>query len=95
MTSHYTCGSVSTLHAVGGVLGRPLDTHFLLGSHHSMVTALGSCVKWPLILTLLEKKVATCFLYLLIIPIYSQNAIHVFSGKLLCPHFSCDLGTSA
>jgi hypothetical protein len=29
-----------------GVLGRPLDT-FLLGSHLFMVTALGSCVKWP------------------------------------------------
>jgi hypothetical protein len=26
--------------------GRPLDT-FLLGSHNFMVTALGSCVKWP------------------------------------------------
>ena len=22
--------------------------HFLLGSHNFMVTALGSCVKWPL-----------------------------------------------
>ena len=29
-----------------GVLGRPLHT-FLLGSHNFMVTALGSCVKWP------------------------------------------------
>ena len=28
----------------GGVLGRPLDTHFLLGSRKFMVTALGSCV---------------------------------------------------
>ena len=23
--------------------------HFLLGSHNHMVTALGSCVKWPLV----------------------------------------------
>ena len=28
------------------VLGWPLDT-FFLGSHNSMVTALGSCVMWP------------------------------------------------
>ena len=26
MTSHYTRGSVTTLHDFGGVLGRPLDT---------------------------------------------------------------------
>ena len=44
--SHYTWGSGTTLHAFGGVLGRPLDT-FHLGSHNFMVTALGSCVKWP------------------------------------------------
>jgi hypothetical protein len=37
---------VTTLHDFGGVLGRPLDT-FLLSSHNLMVTALGSCVKWP------------------------------------------------
>jgi hypothetical protein len=47
MTSHYTWGSVTTLHDLGGVLGRPLDT-FLLGSHNFMVTALGSRAKWPL-----------------------------------------------
>ena len=46
MTSHYTWGSVTILHEFGGVLGRPLDT-FLLGSHNFMVTALGSCVRWP------------------------------------------------
>jgi hypothetical protein len=51
MTSHYTWGSVTTLHDFGGVLGRPLDT-FLLGSHNLMVTALGLCVKWPLTLGL-------------------------------------------
>ena len=28
MTSHYTRGSVTTLHDFGGVLGRPLDTFF-------------------------------------------------------------------
>jgi hypothetical protein len=26
MASHYTCGSTTTLHDIGGVLGRPLDT---------------------------------------------------------------------
>ena len=46
MTSHYTWGSVTTLHEFGGVLGRPLDTFFWV-SHNLMVTALGSCVKWP------------------------------------------------
>ena len=46
MTSHYTWGSVTTRHDFGGVLGRPLDA-FLLGSHNFMVTALCSCVKWP------------------------------------------------
>jgi hypothetical protein len=35
------------LHDFGGALGRALDT-FLLGFHNFMVTALGSCVKWPL-----------------------------------------------
>jgi hypothetical protein len=33
MTSHYTWGSMTTLHDVGGVLGRPLDTSF--GLSHS------------------------------------------------------------
>ena len=46
MASHYTWGSVTTVHDFGGVLGRPLDT-FIWGSHNFMVTALGSCVKWP------------------------------------------------
>jgi hypothetical protein len=40
---------VTTVHDVGGVLGRASDT-FLLGSHNVMVTALGSRVKWPLLL---------------------------------------------
>jgi hypothetical protein len=35
------------LHGVGGVLGRRPLGHFLVGSHNFMVTALGSCVKWP------------------------------------------------
>ena len=34
------------IHDFGGVLGWPLDT-FFLDSHKVMVTALGSCVKWP------------------------------------------------
>jgi hypothetical protein len=38
---------MTTLHDFGSVLGRPLG-HFLLGFHNFMVTALGSCVKWPL-----------------------------------------------
>ena len=38
---------MTTLHDFGGVLGRPFG-HFLLGCHNFMVTALGSCVKWPL-----------------------------------------------
>jgi hypothetical protein len=28
MTSHYTRGSMTTLHDFGGVLGQPLDTSF-------------------------------------------------------------------
>ena len=48
MTSHYTWGSVTTLHDVGGVFGTAFG-HFHLGSHNFMVTALGSCVKWPLV----------------------------------------------
>ena len=47
MTSHYTSGSVTTLHDFGGVLGWTLDT-FFFSSHNFIVMALGSCVKWPL-----------------------------------------------
>ena len=43
-----TLRSMTTLHEFGGVLGRPLLTFFWAGSHNFMVTALGSCVKWPL-----------------------------------------------
>ena len=39
---------MTTLHDVGGVLGRMAFRHFLVGSHKLMVTALGSCVKGPL-----------------------------------------------
>ena len=39
VTSHYTWGSVTTLHDVGGVLGTAFG-HFLLASHNVMVTAL-------------------------------------------------------
>ena len=49
MTSHYTSGTVTTVHDVGGVFGTVVG-HFLLGSHTFMVTALGSCVNWPLII---------------------------------------------
>ena len=41
MTSHCAWGSLTRLHDFGGELGRPLD------SHNFMVTALGSCMKWP------------------------------------------------
>ena len=47
MASHYTWGSMVTLHDFGGVLGRPLDTFFGALTIF-MVTALDSCVKWPL-----------------------------------------------
>jgi hypothetical protein len=43
MTSHYTLRLVTTLHDFDMAVG-----HFLLGSHNFTVTALGSCVKWPL-----------------------------------------------
>jgi hypothetical protein len=47
LTSHDTWGSVTTLHEFGSVFGTNFG-HFLLGSHNVMVTALASCVKWPL-----------------------------------------------
>ena len=57
MTSHHTRGSMTTLHEFGGVIGRrPLNT-FVLGSHNFMVTALGSCVKWPLLVCTPKKTV--------------------------------------
>ena len=46
MTSHYNWGLVTTLHDFESVLGWPMNTSF--GLSHFMVTALGSCVKWPL-----------------------------------------------
>jgi hypothetical protein len=51
MTSHYTWGSVTTLHDFEGGLETALDTLFwaLTGSHNLMVTALGLCVKWPFV----------------------------------------------
>ena len=48
MTSHYTQGSVTAQHDFGGGLGTTFG-HFLLGSHKFMVTALGLCLKWPLV----------------------------------------------
>ena len=46
MTSHYTWGSMTTLHDFGGVLGRPLDT-FFWALTMSWSRPLGLCVKWP------------------------------------------------
>ena len=48
MTSHHTWGSVTTPHDLEDVVGTAFG-HFLLGSHNPVVTALGSCVKWPYI----------------------------------------------
>ena len=44
VTTHYTWGSMTTLHDFGGVLGWPLHTFFW--TLNFMVTTLGSCVKW-------------------------------------------------
>ena len=44
-TSHYTSGSVTTLHDFGGVLGRPLVT-FFWALTNSWSKALGLCVKY-------------------------------------------------
>ena len=49
MTSHYTWVSMTMLHGFGGVFRQMVFGHFLLGSHSSMVTTLGLCVKWPLV----------------------------------------------
>ena len=46
MASHYTWGSVTPLHDFWRCLGTAFG-RFLWGSHNFMVTALGSCVKWP------------------------------------------------
>ena len=54
MTSHYTWGFVTILHDFGGVLGRPLDT-FFWALTISWSWLLGSCVKWPRDLSLVEK----------------------------------------
>jgi hypothetical protein len=51
MTSHYTWDEGTWPHymMLGGCVGTAFG-HFLLGSHDLMVMALGSCVKWPLLL---------------------------------------------
>jgi hypothetical protein len=46
-TSHYTWGSMTTLHDFGGVLGRPLDT-FFWALTISWSWLLGRVWKWPL-----------------------------------------------
>ena len=56
MTPHSTWKSVTTPHEVGGVLEQAFG-HFLLGSHNFMVSALGSCVKWPLSYIDLDRRV--------------------------------------
>ena len=48
MTSHYTWGSVTTLHDFWRCGGTTFG-HFLSSSHNFMVTALGLCMKWPLV----------------------------------------------
>ena len=48
MTSHYTWGSVTHTTWFWRCLGTTFG-HFLLGYHNFMVTARGSCVKWPLL----------------------------------------------
>ena len=59
MASHYSWGSVTALQRdCGGVLGQPLDT-LLLGSYNYMVTALGLCVKWPLLHGMAYPKTCT------------------------------------
>jgi hypothetical protein len=47
MISHYTWGSVTTLHDFGGVFGWPLDT-FFWALTISWLQLNGSCVKWHL-----------------------------------------------
>ena len=47
---------MTTLHDFGGGIGTAFE-HFLLGSHNFMVTALGSCVKWPLVVLFLKAGV--------------------------------------
>ena len=48
MASYYTWGSVTTYMILEVCSERPLDT-LCLGCHNYMVTALGPCVKWPLL----------------------------------------------
>ena len=50
MTSHYTWGTLTTLHDFEGVLGWPLDTFFR--ALNFVVMALGLWVKWPLVMCL-------------------------------------------
>ena len=45
-TPHYTWEPVTILHKIGGCVGTAFG-HFLLDSLNFVVTALGSCVKWP------------------------------------------------
>ena len=58
MTSHYTQGPMTTLHAFGSVLGRPLDTCFRALTIF-MVTALGSLLMCEVALQIYGAR-ATC-----------------------------------
>ena len=71
MTSHYTRGSVTILHGVGGVLGRPLDT-FLLGSHNFMVTAPNWAIFLSPCVSLWESPLGGCTLITLQLHWFSQ-----------------------
>ena len=46
---------MTTLHDFGRCVGTTFG-RFLLGSHNSMVTALGLCVKWPFVYSAKEKQ---------------------------------------
>ena len=48
----------------GGVVGRPLDTCF--GLSQFMVTALGSCVKWPFVLIFDSSTTNYIYIYIYI-----------------------------
>ena len=60
MTSHYTWRSMTTLHGLGGALGRPLDTFFWVLTI-SWSSALGLCGTWPLLLFFFHYKMGDTF----------------------------------
>ena len=65
---------MTTQYDFGSVLGQPLDMD-LLGSHNSMVTDLGSCVKWPRYVaqvTVYESR-STCIAQLKFLQVYTTR----------------------